>query len=103
MEDLEASDYVGTLLRDPTSSHLLETLVRRLEPGPFDIVWDVYFNGKLARLSVHPVANFVVGKALERVNEKQLLKACEELSPVSEKLFSMLFSQRRDIMLLTSH
>ncbi|KAJ3534526.1 hypothetical protein NM688_g7124 [Phlebia brevispora] len=85
--DVEASDYVGTLLRDPTSSHLLETLVRRLESRPFDIVWAIYLNGKLARLSVHPVANFVVGKALERVNEKQLLEACEELRPVSEKLF----------------
>lgn len=89
MEDLEASDYVGTLLRDPTSSHLLEALVRWLPTEPFNVVWTVYLKSKLPRLSVHPVANFVVGKALERANGQQLVDACEELGPVSVKLFSM--------------
>lgn len=79
---------MGTLLRDPTSSHLLESLVRHLPSSIFDVVWGIYFKGKLARLSAHPVANFVVGKALERANEVQLRDTCAELGPVSEKLFS---------------
>lgn len=54
----------------------------------FKGLWNVYFKGKLGRLSAHPVANFVVGKALERVNEEQLGEACEELLPAAEKLFS---------------
>ncbi|GJE84753.1 nucleolar protein 9 [Phanerochaete sordida] len=83
----EPSDYVGTLLRDPTSSHLLETLVRRLPQQAFDVVWTTYFEGKLARLAAHPVANFVVARALERASEEQLAKACEELQPVAEKIF----------------
>ena len=86
----EASDYVGTLLRDPTSSHLLETLVRRLPKEPFDVAWSTYFEGKLARLAVHPVANFVVARALERVSQEQLGAACEEIQGISEKIFSEL-------------
>jgi nucleolar protein 9 len=82
------SDYVGTLLRDPTSSHLLETLVRRLPKKAFDTVWTIYFEGKLARLAVHPVSNFVVAKALERVSVEQLGQACDELKSVSEKIIS---------------
>ncbi|KAF9246872.1 armadillo-type protein [Melanogaster broomeanus] len=57
----EASDYLVTLLRDPTSSHLLETLA------------------KLARLALHPVANFVVAKAVERLDSNQLGDALQEL------------------------
>lgn len=86
----EASDYVGTLLRDPTSSHLLETLARRLPKELFDTVWATYFEGKLARLAAHPVANFVVARALERVSEEQLGEACSEIRSVSEKIFSKL-------------
>lgn len=89
-QDLEGSDYVGTLLRDPTSSHLLETVVRRLSTEPFGVFWNLYFKTKLARLSVHPVANFVVCKALERATEKQLGDACEELHPAAQKLFGKL-------------
>lgn len=84
----EASDYVGTLLRDPTSSHLLETLARRLPEEAFNLFWTTYLEGKLARLAVHPVANFVVAKALERISEEQLGLTCGELEGVSEKIFS---------------
>ncbi|KAF9448476.1 hypothetical protein P691DRAFT_800795 [Macrolepiota fuliginosa MF-IS2] len=76
----EASDYLNTLLRDTTSSHLLEAIVSRCPDNAFDVLWDLYFKGKLPRLAVHPVANFVVAKALERTNERQLLGACQELN-----------------------
>ncbi|THH33801.1 hypothetical protein EUX98_g467 [Antrodiella citrinella] len=82
----EASDYVVTLLRDPTSSHLLETLVSRSSERVFDIMWQTYFEGKLARLAVHPVANFVVAKALARLNVVQLNGVCQELNSVSAKI-----------------
>ena len=87
-EPFVASDYVSTLLRDATSSHLLETLARQLPSDFFEGVWTIYFKSKLARLAVHPVANFVVGKALERVDDEQLDDACEELLPAAQKLFS---------------
>ncbi|KAF7354953.1 hypothetical protein MSAN_01410400 [Mycena sanguinolenta] len=80
------SDYLITLLRDPTSSHLLETIVSRC-PGPaFSILWTTYFKGNLPRIASHPVANFVLAKALERVSVTQLTEACEELQNVWTKL-----------------
>ncbi|KAG2151818.1 armadillo-type protein [Suillus cothurnatus] len=71
-EQLEASDYLVTLLRDPTSSHLLETMVSRCPDPAFTVLWATYFRGKLARLATHPVANF-------RLNPTQLKDALEEL------------------------
>lgn len=76
---LEPSDYLNILLRDPTSSHLLETVVSRSPDNGFVVLWSTYFQGKLARLALHPVANFVVAKALERVSADQLAAACGEL------------------------
>ncbi|KAL1937556.1 hypothetical protein VTO73DRAFT_13051 [Trametes versicolor] len=85
-ETAPESEYLMTLLRDPTSSHLLETLVRRSPERVFDSLWRTYFVGKLARLAVHPVANFVVAKAFERVNAEQLDAAVQELQGVSGKI-----------------
>ncbi|KAJ6516296.1 armadillo-type protein [Mycena sanguinolenta] len=85
-EPSPVSDYLNTLLRDPTSSHLLETIVSRC-PGPaFSILWTTYFKGNLPRIASHPVANFVLAKALERVSVTQLTEACEELQNVWTKL-----------------
>ena len=84
----EPSDYLMTLLRDPTSSHLLETLVGRTSESVFDNLWSTYFQGKLSRLAVHPVANFVVAKALSRVNEKQLQELLTELQHSWQKIVS---------------
>ncbi|KAG6849947.1 hypothetical protein H0H93_003319 [Arthromyces matolae] len=76
---IEPSDYLNTLLRDPTSSHLLETIVSRCPDKAFVLLWNTYFKGKLARLANHPVANFVLAKAMERSSPEQLSEACEEL------------------------
>ncbi|KAH0587095.1 hypothetical protein H2248_005913 [Termitomyces sp. 'cryptogamus'] len=85
---IEPSDYLNTLLRDPTSSHLLETIVTRSPDQAFVVLWDIYFKGTLPRLANHPVANFVVAKALERVSPEQLSEACEELKGTWNKLIS---------------
>lgn len=88
-EQLEASDYLVTLLRDPTASHLLETMVSRCPDPAFNILWMTYFRGKLARLATHPVANFVVAKAAERLNPAQLKAALEELESSWNKIIGM--------------
>ena len=77
--DVDESDYVGTLLRDANSSRLLEIAATRCPGDVFDILWKTYFKGKLPRLAVHPSANFVVAKAIERLSEVQLSQACNEL------------------------
>ena len=84
----EASDFLGTLLRDATSSHLLETLVTKSSPQIFNLLWATYFHQKLSRLSVHPVANFVVARALSRIDEVQLGSAYEELGKSWQKIIS---------------
>ncbi len=82
----EASDYLVTLLRDTTASHLLETLVTRCPEPVFDMLWTTYFERTLRKLAIHPVANFVVAKALERANAKQLSYALGELRDSLGKL-----------------
>ena len=42
-------------------------------------MWSVYFDNKLSRLAVHPVANFVVAKSIDRVSADQLKSIIEEL------------------------
>ena len=79
MAKFEESDYVGTLLRDPNSSRLLEIITTRCPDDAFDALLQTYFKGKLPRLAAHPAANFVVAKAIERLSEDQLSKACDEL------------------------
>ncbi|KAJ7229049.1 armadillo-type protein [Mycena pura] len=74
-----ASDYFTTLLRDPISSHLLETIVCKCPDAAFSILWATYFKGSLPRIALHPVANFVLAKALERVDVAQLTDICVEL------------------------
>jgi hypothetical protein len=72
---------ITALLRDPTSSHLLETLVSRYPESVFGILWITYFEGSLKKLAImkHLVANFVIAKALERANAEQLSYAMNEL------------------------
>lgn len=82
----EASDYLATLLRDPTSSHLLETLVLRFPESIFDILWSTYIERSLRKLAMHPVANFVIAKALERAGLEQLTYALGELRDTLRKL-----------------
>ncbi|KAI0274347.1 armadillo-type protein [Russula aff. rugulosa BPL654] len=82
----EASDYIATLLRDPTSSHLLETLISHCPENVFGILWTTYFERSLRKLAMHPVANFVVAKALERANAEQLSYAVNELRDSLGKL-----------------
>lgn len=84
--DVEESDYLGTLLRDAHSSHLLETIVSRCPDNVFKALWKTYLKGKLTRLGAHPVANFVLAKALERVSAGELSEAYQELDGVWSKL-----------------
>ena len=79
---------MGTLLRDATSSHLLETIVTRSPMPVFDRVWSTYFSSKLSKLAVHPVANFVVAKAILRLSTEQLRAASQELENVASKILS---------------
>ncbi|KAJ7067930.1 armadillo-type protein [Mycena amicta] len=79
VKDIAASDFVTTLLRDPTSSHLLETIVAECPALAFSQLWTIYFQKTLSKIASHPVANFVLAKAFERLDASQLTAACGEL------------------------
>ncbi|KDQ20636.1 hypothetical protein BOTBODRAFT_169367 [Botryobasidium botryosum FD-172 SS1] len=80
------SPYLETLLRDPTASHLLETVVTCAPEQAFSALWSTYFSGRLGKLASHPVANFVVAKAVERVNKDELRSVIKEMDGGWEKL-----------------
>ncbi|KAF7301584.1 hypothetical protein MIND_00723900 [Mycena indigotica] len=84
--DFPVSDYITTLLRDPTSSHLLETIVTECPANAFSNLWAIYFRGALPKIASHPVANFVLAKAFERVDVAQLVGIFTELKNVWEKM-----------------
>ncbi len=68
------SDYIHTLLRDATSSHLLETIVIQAPQPVFDVLWNIYLcpeNG-VERLATHAVSNYVLARAVGRANTEQL-------------------------------
>ncbi|KAF9518476.1 hypothetical protein BS47DRAFT_1289620 [Hydnum rufescens UP504] len=71
---LDREDYLETLMRDPTSSHLLEVLALCAPPRVFQSIWTTYFVGRLPKLVTHPVANFVVAKAVERLEAEEDLR-----------------------------
>ena len=93
--EVPESDYLLTLLRDSTASHMLEALVRTSPERAFNILWRTYFAGKLPKLAVHPVANFVVAKAIQRLSAEQLGFVVEELRGVSGKIVSECVCARR--------
>ncbi|KAK0467769.1 armadillo-type protein [Desarmillaria tabescens] len=69
------SDYIHTLLRDATSSHLLETIVIQSPQPVFDVLWCTYLcpeNGGVERLATHAVSNYVLARAVGRANPTQL-------------------------------
>ena len=54
------------------------------------------------RLAVHPVANFVVAKAVERLSPTELGDACDELKGSWNRLLGM-FCARECVYFLISH
>ncbi|KLO15785.1 ARM repeat-containing protein [Schizopora paradoxa] len=85
-ESSESSDYVTTLLREPVASHLLERIVSLCPQAAFPSLWKLYFQGKLNKIAVHPVANFPLARAIERLDEAQLQDALTEMEGTWSKL-----------------
>ncbi|KAG0218462.1 armadillo-type protein [Mortierella sp. GBAus27b] len=79
--------YVETLLRDPVGSHLLEKIVQVASPALFQKFYTSYFRGRLAKLSFHPVANYVIQQFFVNVKTGlQLEMMIAEVVPEFENL-----------------
>lgn len=74
-----AGDFIPTLLRDTTGSHLLQAMLTCAPPRIFDLLWDTYFVGSLGRLASHPIGNFVVSSGIKRLDRKRMMGLIEEV------------------------
>ncbi|KAK2464918.1 hypothetical protein APHAL10511_002994 [Amanita phalloides] len=83
---VEPSDFVVTLLRDAASSRLFEAIIVWCPDHVFTVLWRTYFSVDFPKLAVHPVANFVVSRAIERISIAQFKEACDQFASCWNKL-----------------
>lgn len=65
-------DHFETLARDSAGSHLIEMVITEVPETIRFQIWRLYVSPLLGTLIEDPVANFVVAKAIEKVDRKQL-------------------------------
>jgi len=51
-------------------------------------LWDTYITGKIGRLAIHPVANFVVAAGFARLEGEKIVSSIQEMSKVVSKCLS---------------
>jgi nucleolar protein 9 len=49
----------------------------------FAAIWSTYFEGKIGKLAIHPMSNFVVAKAIERLSKEGVERVVTECKAVS--------------------
>jgi nucleolar protein 9 len=75
-------DYLPSLLRDTTGSHLLQTILLFSPPVIFNALWSTYFIGKVGKLAGHPIGNYVVSSGIKRLEVDGLRAVMKELEAV---------------------
>ena len=96
-KEAKSSNHLITTLLDQTASHTTEVALECSNSKVFKTFWELYFKGKnLQRCLKHPIGNFVISKALNRLaydlelNEKwvteQLNEVINVLKDVGKKL-----------------
>ncbi|KAJ9125324.1 hypothetical protein QFC22_000281 [Naganishia vaughanmartiniae] len=81
----KADDFFPSLFRDATGSHLAQTILTVAPANIFDILWRIYFVGKIGKLSTHPIGNFVVATGVKRLDEEALRNVITELKASYQK------------------
>ncbi|KAA1103169.1 Nucleolar protein 9 [Puccinia graminis f. sp. tritici] len=77
----ERSEFVEVSLRDVTASRVIEGILSRLSPALFSRFHSVYLVGRMGHLCNHPVANFVISRAVSRLDLENIRPAIEEFRP----------------------
>ncbi|PLW58036.1 hypothetical protein PCANC_00733 [Puccinia coronata f. sp. avenae] len=77
----ERSEFVEVSLRDVTASRVIERILSRLSPVFFRRFHAVYLVGRMGHLAGHPVANFVITRAVSQLDQESLGPAVEEVKP----------------------
>ena len=79
----ESRPYLVSLLTLSTGTRIFETILLQSPQPVFDKIWSVYFEGKIGKLAIHPMSNFVVAKAVERLDEAGVERVVTECKAVS--------------------
>ncbi|CEH12120.1 Predicted RNA-binding protein, contains Pumilio domains [Ceraceosorus bombacis] len=88
----ERSAHVEALLRDVVGSHLLQHVLGLLGPAAVRLFWKTYVEGRIGKLGVHPLANFVVASAIKRLpldsaeDHSEFEKISDEIAAAGPKL-----------------
>ncbi|KAG8961677.1 Nucleolar protein 9 [Tulasnella sp. 419] len=64
--DQTEREYLGRLMRDSTSSHLIEKIITLVGGDKLRNIWNTYLRDDMVSLATHPTANFVIAKAIDR-------------------------------------
>ena len=65
--------FIETIVRDQTASRLFEVMLAVAPDLLFASLWSTYLGGdRLSKLASHPVANFLVAKAIRRVDAQAI-------------------------------
>lgn len=63
---------------------MLEKLISLCPQAIFDLLFKVYFAGRMGRLAGHPVANFVCARLVERADAEQTQIVVDEIPDALE-------------------
>jgi hypothetical protein len=75
-------DFLPSLLRDTTGSHLLQTILLHAPEVILSAIWKTYFVGKVGKLASHPIGNYVVSSGIKRLEGEKLRAVMLELEAV---------------------
>ena len=79
----EPQPYPISLLTSSTGTRLFESLLLSPPIPIFHKIWSTYFEGKIGKLAIHPMSNFVVAKGVERLDKDGVERVVGECKAVS--------------------
>ncbi|KAL8771718.1 MAG: hypothetical protein Q9209_002909 [Squamulea sp. 1 TL-2023] len=80
-ESTDSASFFNGMLYDPIGSHLCEVLVTNSPGRTFKVLYQSLIRDKLQTLAKNETANYVLIKAMERLNKEDLEQALHELCP----------------------
>lgn len=86
----ERDDYIESILREPSGSKLIETIVDSVPATHFDKLYQVYFAGRTAKFARNPITNFVLQRLITNVNYPTMInEISSELAPAFKDLIEI--------------
>lgn len=84
----ERSDFIESAIRDAVATHVLESALRGTSESTLIRFYEVYIDGRVAKLGGHPCANFVVSTVLRLlpIRSEPFRKTIAELEQAGDHL-----------------